>query len=69
MVPREYTGGLRLVGGVSYVAMAAEVLQELDLAQSALSEDFFAEYIGYFLDRDAFVRLIVHGGAISQESS
>ena len=44
--------------------MAAEVLQELDLAQGALGQDLLAEHIGDLLDGDALVRLVVHGGAV-----
>jgi hypothetical protein len=42
--------------------MAAEMLQELDLAQSALGKDLLAEDIGNFLDGDSFLSRIVDGG-------
>lgn len=41
--------------------MAAEVLEQLNLAQSALGEDLLAEYIGDLLDGDALVGLVVDG--------
>jgi len=47
----------------AYVSVPAKVLQELDLAQRALGQDLLAENIGDFLDRDAFVRLVVDGSA------
>ena len=37
--------------------MAAEVLEELDLAQRSLGQDLFAEYVGDFLDGNAFAGL------------
>lgn len=43
--------------------LASEVLQQLDLTQSALGQDLLAENIGDFLDRDAFARLVVGGRA------
>lgn len=39
------------------------MLQELDLAQGTLREDFLAEDIGDFLDRDTFARLGILRGA------
>ena len=54
----------------AYIAMASEVLEELDLTQSALGQDLLAEYIGHLLDRDALVALVVDSGAIrSHEES
>jgi hypothetical protein len=44
--------------------VAAEVLQELDLAECTLGQDLLAEDIGDLLDGDALVRLIVHGGTV-----
>lgn len=41
--------------------MTAEVLEQLDLAQSALGENLLAEDIGDLLDGDALVGLVVHG--------
>jgi hypothetical protein len=43
--------------------LASEVLQQLDLTQSALGQDFLAENIGDLLDRDALARLVVGGRA------
>ena len=43
--------------GLPHIAMSSEVLQELDLAQSPLSEDFLAEDIGHFLDCNALASL------------
>ena len=44
-------------GGVGYIAMTAEVLEELDLAQGSLGENLLAENIGDFLDGNAFAGL------------
>lgn len=52
-------------GGVGYIAMTAEVLEELDLAQGSLGENLLAENIGDFLDSNALVRLGVHGSAVT----
>lgn len=49
---------------VAYIAMASEVLEELDLTQGALGQDLLAEDIGNLLDGDALVALVVDGGAI-----
>lgn len=49
---------------VTHVAMAAEVLQQLDLAQGALGENFLAENIGDLFDGDALVGLSVDSGAV-----
>ena len=43
--------------------LASEVLQQLDLTQSALGQDFLAENIGDLLDGDALARLVVGGRA------
>lgn len=40
------------------------MLQQLDLAQSALGEDLLAEDIGDLLDGHALVRLVVNRGAV-----
>lgn len=48
--------------------MTAEVLKQLDLAQSALGENLLAEDIGDLLDGHAFVGLGVDGGASGQVS-
>lgn len=45
-----------------YIAMAAEVLEEFDLAQGSLGKDLLAEYIGDFLDGDTFASLSVGCG-------
>lgn len=50
-------------GMVEGARLASEVLQQLDLTQSALGQDLLAENIGDFLDRDAFARLVVGGRA------
>ena len=42
--------------------MAAEVLEKLDLAQSALGQNLLAKNIGDLLDGDALVGLVVNGG-------
>lgn len=44
--------------------MAAEVLQQLDLAQGALGENLLAKDIGDLFDGDALVRLPVDRGAV-----
>lgn len=44
--------------------MAAEVLQQLDLAQSALGENLLAKNIGDLFDSDALVRLSVYRSAV-----
>ena len=54
--------------GRTHIAMASEVLQQLDLAQSALGENLFAKDIGDFLDSDSLVGLVVHGGAVDSYS-
>lgn len=51
-------------GWVAYVTVSPEMLEELDLAQSALGKDLLAEDIGDLLDGDAFVGLAVRGGAV-----
>ena len=43
--------------------MASEMLQQFDLAQCPLGEDFLAEDIGHFLDCDSLARLAVRGCA------
>ena len=52
----------------TYVAVPAEMLEQLDLAQGALGEDLLAEDIGDLLDGDALVRLAVDGGAAMREN-
>ena len=49
--------GMSREGGVGYIAMTAEVLEELDLAQGSLGENLLAENIGDFLDGNAFAGL------------
>jgi hypothetical protein len=46
-----------------YIAVPPEVLEELDLAQSALGQDLLAKDIGDFLDGDTLVGKVVDGGA------
>lgn len=54
----------------AYIAMASEVLEELDLTQGALGQDLLAEDIGDLLDGDALVALVVDSGAVrTQEES
>ena len=47
----------------AYVSMATEVLQELDLPQGTLGQDFLAKNIGNLLDCHSFTGLHVRGGA------
>jgi hypothetical protein len=42
--------------------VAAKVLEQLDLAQGALGQNFLAKNIGDLLDCDALVGLLVDGG-------
>src|SRR5690242_8951379 len=63
MVPRSQGPTARIS---TYVAVAAEVLEQLDLAQGALGEDLLAEDIGDLLDGDALLGLVVDGGAVGQ---
>ena len=49
---------------MSYVAVSPEMLEELDFAQGALSEDLFTKDICDLLDCDAFVRLVVDRRAV-----
>jgi hypothetical protein len=44
----------------SHVAVAPEVLQELDLTQGALGQDLLAEDIGDLLDGNTLVGLVIH---------
>jgi hypothetical protein len=53
----------------THVAVAAEVLQELNLTQSALGENLLAEDIGDLLDGDAFVGLLVDGSAVKSQDA
>lgn len=48
--------------------MTTEVLEELDLTQSSLREDLFAEDIGNFLDCDSFSGLRIGRGASTRVS-
>ena len=45
----------------TYVAVAAEVLQQLNFTQRALGENLFAKDIGHLFDGDALVCLVVDG--------
>ena len=51
----------------AHVAVAAEVLQQLDLSQGALSQDLLAEDIGDFLDGYAVASLVVGRGAAGRK--
>jgi hypothetical protein len=55
------------MAGLAHVAMASEVLQQLDLAQRTLGKDLLAEDIGNFLDGDSLVGLVVDGRAVDSE--
>ncbi|CAF3612298.1 unnamed protein product [Fusarium graminearum] len=46
----------------THVAVAAEVLEQLDLAQGALGQNLLAKNIGDLLDGYALVGLVVDGG-------
>lgn len=48
--------------GDTYVAVATEVLEQLDFSQGALGQDLLAEDIGDLLDGDAFAGLGVRSG-------
>ena len=54
---------------LSHVAVPSEVLQQLDLAQSTLSKDLFAEDIGELLDGYALAGLVVGGSAVTALSA
>lgn len=60
---RQYRLEVVVSGGevFSYVAMAAEVLEQLDLAQGALGENLLAKDIGDLFDGNTFVALVVYG--------
>lgn len=53
----------------THIAMAAEVLEQLDLAQSPLGEDLLAEHIGDLLDGHALAGLNVGRGTVKAMSS
>lgn len=54
-------------GVATYIAMAPEMLEQLNLSQSTLSEDLLAENVGDLLDGDALASLAVgRGTGISQ---
>lgn len=44
-----------------YIAMATEVLEQLDLSQSALGQNLLAEDVGNLLHRDTLASLDVGG--------
>jgi hypothetical protein len=48
----------------TYVSVSPEVLKELDLAQSALSENLFAKDIGDLFNGDALIRLVIHSSTV-----
>lgn len=50
--------------GSTHIAMAAEVLEQLDLAQGALGENLLAEDICDFLDGNTLVGLVIDGSTI-----
>jgi hypothetical protein len=50
--------------GQAHVAMASEVLEQLDLAQGALGQDLLAEDIGDLLDGDTLVGLVIDSGTV-----
>lgn len=52
----------------THVAVSPEVLEQLDLAQCALGENLLAKDICDLLDGDAFLSLVVDGGAASVRS-
>jgi hypothetical protein len=51
---------------LTYIAVASEVLKQLDLSQGTLSQDFLAEDIGDLLDGNALASLNICGSAIKQ---
>jgi hypothetical protein len=55
------------VSGWTHVAVPPEVLEQLDLSQSALCENLLAEDICDLFDGDALVGGIVHSSALSCE--
>ena len=52
--------------GTTYVAVAPEVLEELDFSQGALGQDLLTEDIGHLLDGDAIAGLNVLGGTVEE---
>lgn len=50
--------------GHPYVSMSPEMLQQLDLAQSALGQNLFAKDVGDLLDSDTPVIRIMNGSAV-----
>jgi len=48
------------------IAVASEVLEELDFSQSPLRQDLLAEDVGDFLDSDAVSRSIVGSSAVGR---
>ena len=55
---------LGIVSTRTYVSMASEVLEELDLSQGTLSENLLAEDIGDLLDGHAVACLTIGGRAV-----
>lgn len=51
----------------AYIAMASEVLKELDLTQGALGQDLLAKDIGDLFDGDTLIALVVDGGAVRRQ--
>lgn len=56
-------------GRATHIAMAAEVLEQLDLTQSPLGENLLTEHIGDFLDGHALASLNVGRGTAKEMSS
>lgn len=50
----------------THVAVAAKVLQQLDLTQSTLGKNLLAKDIGDLLDGDTLIALVVDGSAMKQ---
>lgn len=48
----------------TYIAMASEVLQQLDLSQGPFGQNLLAEHIGDLLDSDTLARLSVGGRTV-----
>lgn len=56
-------------GREKYVAVASEVLEQLDFSQSALSKNLLAEDVGDFLDGDTLAGLGVGRGTVRGKQS
>lgn len=51
------------MGIITHVAVTSEVLEQLDLSQSALGEDLLAENVGDLLDGDTLTGVSICRGA------